>query len=130
MGGAYAGHLDAYVYPDGQAVDIAGLEVPPEYQRRNFASVMMGALYAAYPTAWINHGGRSPQGARWWNCYSEPAPERNIHNRPMAECAQYFDAVPVAIQKARNAYHNKFYGLDGHRDAEYRYGESLEHEAQ
>lgn len=32
VGGEHAGHLDVYVHPDGQAVDVAGLEVEPGYQ--------------------------------------------------------------------------------------------------
>jgi hypothetical protein len=129
VGGAYAGHLDVYVHPDGQAVEVAELEVPPDYQLRNLASVMMDALYAAYPTAWINHGGRGPEETRWWDRYSEPAPERNPHNRPPAEWAHYFDPVVVASQKARNAYRNRYDGVDGHREAVYRYGEPMEAEA-
>ncbi|KAF3463240.1 GNAT family N-acetyltransferase [Streptomyces sp. Tu 3180] len=42
-GGEHAGHLDVYVHPDGQAVDVAGLEVEPGHQRRGLASVMMDA---------------------------------------------------------------------------------------
>lgn len=128
-GGAYAGHLDVYVHPDGQALEVAGLDVAPAHQRRGLASVMMDALYAAYPTAWINHGGRSPEGTHWWDSYREPAPHRNIHNRPPAEWAHYFDPVVVAAQKARNAYHNRYEGVHGHRDAVYRYGEPMEAEA-
>lgn len=98
VGGAYAGHLDVYVHPDGQAVEVAELEVSPDHQLRNLASVMMDALYAAYPTAWINHGRRDPEGTRWWDRYSEPAPERNVHNRPPAEWAYYFEPVVVTAQ--------------------------------
>ncbi|MFD5079511.1 hypothetical protein [Streptomyces sp. NPDC058371] len=129
VGGAYAGHLDVYVHPDGQAVDVAGLEVSPEYRNRYLASVMMDALYAAYPTAWINHGGRTPGGTVWWDRYNEPAPERNVHNRPAAEWAYYFDPLTVAAQKARNAYQNRYHGVNGHQEAVYRYGESMEDEA-
>src|SRR5690606_13451591 len=53
---------------------------------------------------------------------------RNIHNRPPEEWAQYFDALQVAAQRAKNAYQNQLFGLDGHRAAEYRYGERLEQE--
>ncbi|MFI9772765.1 hypothetical protein ACIHJG_38900 [Streptomyces sp. NPDC052415] len=128
VGGRMAGRLDFLMHPDGQAVSVWGLEVEPEFQRRNLASVMMDALYAAHPTAWIDHGGREPAGVRWWDRYTDPAPERNIHNRPPAEWAQYFDAVQVAGQRAKNAYQNQLFGLDGHRAAEYRYGERLEQE--
>lgn len=129
VGGSHAGQLDFYVHPDGQAVHVAGLEVSPEYGNRSLASVMMDALYAAYPTAWINHGGRGPEGVVWWDRYSEPAPERNVHNRPPAEWAYYFDPLAVAAQRARNAYLNRHVGVNGHREAEYRYGESMEEEA-
>ncbi|WP_405787203.1 hypothetical protein OG753_04095 [Streptomyces sp. NBC_00029] len=67
---------------------------------------------------------------RWWDRYTDPAPERNIHNRPPSEWAQYFDAVQVAAQRAKIAYLNRHFDLDGHRAAEYRYGERLEAEAQ
>lgn len=129
VGGSHAGQLDFYVHPDGQAVRVAGLEVSPEYRNRSLASVMMDALYAACPTAWINHGGRTPEGTVWWDRYSEPAPERNVHNRPPAEWAAYFNPVGVAGQKAHNAHQNRYYGVNGHREAEYRYGESMEEEA-
>jgi hypothetical protein len=129
VGGSYAGHLDFYVHPDGQAVDVAGLDVSPDYRKRHLASVMMDALYAAYPTAWINHGGRSPEGTVWWDRYTEPAPERNVHNRPPAEWAYYFDPLTVAAQKARNAYQNRYNGVNGHKEAVYRYGEPMEAEA-
>ncbi|WTD38544.1 hypothetical protein OHB03_44255 [Streptomyces sp. NBC_01643] len=129
MGGAYAGHLDFIVHPDEQALSVSGLEVSPEYQERNLAAVMMDALYAAYPTAWIDHGGRGPDGTLWWDRYSDPAPERNVHNRPMAEWVVYFEALRVAGQKVQNALQNRYLGVDGHRDAAYRYGESLEDEA-
>ncbi|SEC11490.1 hypothetical protein SAMN05216532_0515 [Streptomyces sp. 2231.1] len=67
---------------DDGAVGVANLEVEPGFRRQGLASVMMDALYAAYPTAWSNHGGRSPQGTLWWDRYDEPAPERTVHNRP------------------------------------------------
>ncbi|MGZ2361505.1 hypothetical protein LRE75_33310 [Streptomyces sp. 372A] len=129
VGGQMAGRLDFLIHPDGQAVSVWALEVEPEFQRRKLASVMMDALYAAHPTAWIDHGGRVPDGVRWWDRYTDPAPERNIHNRPPAEWAQYFDTLKVAAQRTRNAYQNELFGLDGHQAAEYRYGERLEQEA-
>ncbi|MFE8940963.1 hypothetical protein ACFYNX_26200 [Streptomyces sp. NPDC007872] len=128
VGGVQAGHLDFIVHPDGQALSVWMLEVEPEFQRRNLASVMMDALYAAHPTAWIDHGGRPQDGARWWNRYADPDPARNIHNRPPREWAQYFEAPAVMAQRARNAYLNRMNGLDGHSTAEYRYGERLEAE--
>ncbi|MFF9158247.1 hypothetical protein ACF1AB_39155 [Streptomyces sp. NPDC014846] len=129
VGGVHAGHLDVFVHPDQQAVGVANLEVEPGFRGQHLASVMMDALYAAYPTAWINHGGRGPQGTLWWDRYDEPAPERNVHNRPPAEWAAYFDAVAVAGQRARNAYQNRYQGVHGHREHVYRYGEALESEA-
>lgn len=65
VGGARAGHLDVFLHPDQQAVSVANLEVEPGFRRQHLASVMMDALYAAYPTAWINHGGRTPRGTLW-----------------------------------------------------------------
>ncbi|MFD7861620.1 hypothetical protein [Streptomyces sp. NPDC059783] len=126
VGGVQAGRLDFVVHPDGQALSVWMLEVEPGFQRRNLASVMMDALYSAHPTAWIDHGGRTEDGARWWDRYAEPAPERNIHNRPPEEWAQYFEAPVVMSQRARNAYHNKMCGLGGHGAAEYRYAGRLE----
>ncbi|MFF7858760.1 GNAT family N-acetyltransferase [Streptomyces sp. NPDC007904] len=129
VGRAVAGQLDFSVHPDGQAVKVSMLRVHPDFQRRGLAGVMMDALYAAYPTAWINHGWRTKAGAYWWNGYDEPAPQRNVHNRPPAQWAAWFNAVNVAADMAHNAHVNDFYGLDGHRAAVYRYGERLETEA-
>lgn len=129
VGGSVAGQLDYFLHPDGQAVKVSMLRVHPDFQRRGLAGVMMDALYAAYSTAWINHGWRTKDGAQWWNGYREPAPHRNVHNRPPAEWAKYFDAVDVASDRAHNAHQNNHYGLDGHRGALYRYGERLETEA-
>ncbi|MFD7861491.1 GNAT family N-acetyltransferase [Streptomyces sp. NPDC059783] len=129
IGRSVAGQIDFFLHPDGQALKVGMLRVHPDFQRRGLASVMMDALYEAHPTAWINHGWRTPQGARWWNGYQEPAPQRNIHNRPPGEWADYFDAVDVAADKAQNAHINTSHGLDGHQDAVYRYGERLETEA-
>ncbi|MGV9406972.1 hypothetical protein [Streptomyces sp. NPDC003667] len=125
----HGGILDFFVHPDGQAVQVDMLEVEPRFQKRGLASVLMDALYASHPTAWIDHGGRSPEGTRWWDRYREPAPERNVHNRPPAEWAHYFDPVGVAGQKTRNAYQNRYHGVDGHRSAVYRYGQPMEAEA-
>ncbi|MGW6144427.1 hypothetical protein [Streptomyces sp. NPDC055140] len=128
-GGQHAGRIDFVVHPDGQALSVWMLEVEPAFERRNLAPVMMDALYAAHPSAWVDHGRRTSEGAAWWDRYADPAPERNIHNRPFGEWAQYFDAVQVAAQRAKNAYQNRYYGLDGHSAAEYRSGERLEEEA-
>ncbi|MFD8666586.1 hypothetical protein ACFV1U_14435 [Streptomyces microflavus] len=129
VGSSVAGKLDFFLHPDGQAVKVSMLRVHPDFQRRGLAGVLMDALYAAYSTAWINHGWRTKSGAQWWNGYQEPAPHRNVHNRPPAEWAAYFDAVDVALDKASSAHQNNHYGLDGHREAVYRYGERLEAEA-
>jgi hypothetical protein len=129
VGGRLAGRIDFLLHPEERALSVWGLEVEPEFQRRHLASVMMDAVYAAHPQAWVDHGGRGPAGARWWDRYRDPAPERNIHNRPPREWAQYFNALDVAAQRVKNAYHNTLYGLDGHQGAEYRYGERLEKEA-
>ena len=124
-----AGHLDFHIHPDGQAVKVWMLRVSPAFKRRGMASLLMDALYAAHPTAWINHGVRTPDGTLWWNGYREPAPRRNVHNRPPGEWASYFDAVEVASEKAEIVDLNDHLGLDGHQDAAYRYGERLEEEA-
>ncbi|KNE81416.1 hypothetical protein AB0B04_18650 [Streptomyces xinghaiensis] len=124
-----AAQLSYFLHPDGQAVKVSMLRVHPGFRRCGLATVLMDALYAAHPTAWINYGWRTGQGARWWDGYREPAPERNVHNRPPAEWAAYFNAVNVASDKAHNAHQDYRYGLDGHRDAVYRYGERLEREA-
>ncbi|MGV9290724.1 hypothetical protein [Streptomyces sp. NPDC003719] len=101
----------------------------PGFRRRGVGSLLMDTLYEAYPAAWINHGARSREGTWWWNSYREPDPQRNVHNRPPAEWAVYFDAVEVAADKAQNAHLNAFYDLDGHRSDVYRYGERLGQEA-
>ncbi|MFD9791395.1 hypothetical protein ACFWXK_10635 [Streptomyces sp. NPDC059070] len=130
-GGRFAaGNLDFEVHPSRRALTVSMLSVDPGYERRGIASVLMDALYAAYPTAWINLGGRTASGALWWNGYRDPAPHRNIHNRPPAEWAQYFDARQVGANKARNAAVNQHLGIDGHRGAEYRYDERMEEEAE
>ncbi|MFD7861617.1 GNAT family N-acetyltransferase [Streptomyces sp. NPDC059783] len=129
VGPSMAGWLDYFLHPDGQAVKVLMLHVHPDFQRRGLAGVLMDALYEAHPTAWINHGWRTGQGSQWWNGYQEPAPQRNVHNRPPSEWAEYFSAVDVASHKARNAHQNEHYGLDGHRENVYRYGERLETEA-
>ncbi|MFF2206275.1 hypothetical protein [Streptomyces sp. NPDC058145] len=129
VGRRAAGNLDFHVHPDGQALRVWILEVYPGFQRRGLASVLMDALYAAYPTAWINHGTRSRDGAHWWDGYRERDPRRNVHNRPPGEWAAYFDPVEVASDRAQLAHRNDRYGLDGHRDAVYRYGERGEQEA-
>ncbi|WP_107462819.1 GNAT family N-acetyltransferase [Streptomyces sp. 2231.1] len=60
VGRRAAGSLDFHVRPDGQVLWVWMLEVYPGFQQRGLASVLMDALYAAYPTAWINHGTRTP----------------------------------------------------------------------
>ncbi|MFI1701485.1 GNAT family N-acetyltransferase [Streptomyces bobili] len=129
IGTAVGGHLDFQVHPDGQAVQVWMVNVHPGFQRRGLAGILMDALYAAHPMAWINHGARSPEGATWWNSYREPDPRRNVHNRPPAEWAAYFDAVEVASEKAQIAHINHLYQLDGHRADVYRYDERCEQEA-
>ncbi|MEV5279741.1 GNAT family N-acetyltransferase [Streptomyces sp. NPDC006692] len=131
VGGAMAGHLDFFVHPDNKALSVFLLEVSPPHRGQGLASILMDALYAAYPNAWIDHGTRrEPDGIVWWDRYSEPAPERNIHNRPPREWATYFDARHVMADKADNAARNRTTGVHGHRDAEYRYGERTESEAE
>ncbi|MGW6202070.1 hypothetical protein ACWF9B_00215 [Streptomyces sp. NPDC055089] len=129
VGQRLGGNLDVHVHPDRQAVKVWMLDVQPGFQRRGLGSLLMDTLYAAYPTAWINHGARTREGTWWWNSYRDPDPQRNIHNRPPAEWAACFDAVEVASEKTQNAHQNDFYGLDGHRQDVYRYGERLEQEA-
>ncbi|WP_406346863.1 GNAT family N-acetyltransferase [Streptomyces sp. NBC_00648] len=85
-GGRFAaGTLDFEMHPSGRALTVSMVTVDPGHERRGIASVLMDALYAAYPRAWINHGGRTAEGALWWNCYRDPGPHRNIHNRAPAE---------------------------------------------
>jgi hypothetical protein len=129
VGQRVAGHLDVHVHPEGEAVAVWMLDVQPGFRRRGVGSLLMDTLYGAYPAAWINHGARSREGTWWWNSYREPDPQRNVHNRPPAEWAVYFDAVEVAADKAQNAHLNAFYDLDGHRSDVYRYGERLGQEA-
>ncbi|MET8816448.1 GNAT family N-acetyltransferase [Streptomyces sp. NPDC004549] len=129
IGGRAVGQIDYFLHPDGQALEVNMLRVHPDFQRQGLAGVMMDALYAAHPTAWVNHGWRTKEGSAWWNQYREPTPQRNVHNRPPAEWAAYFNAVDVAADMARNAHQNRIYNLDGRRENVYRYGERLETEA-
>ncbi|WP_327411367.1 GNAT family N-acetyltransferase [Streptomyces sp. NBC_01281] len=129
VGNAVGGHLDFLVHPDRQALSVWGLEVRPDFQRHGLATLLMDALYAAHPRAWINHGQRLDAGTWWWNSYRDPAPERNIHNVAPQRWARYFNALDVAAEKAQNDHSNDFFGLDGHKGAVYRYGERLEEEA-
>ena len=124
------GHVEFYLHPDGLAVEVGVLEVAEDYRGLGLASLLMDRLHEEHPRAWVNHGLRSVDGAHWWNRYQDPAPARNIHNRPPAEWARYFRAPRVGAQRAANRGHNKSYDLNGHKDAEYRYGERLEEEYQ
>ncbi|MFJ2627671.1 GNAT family N-acetyltransferase [Streptomyces sp. NPDC087532] len=128
--GRAIGNIDFYAHPDALALEISLLFVYPEFQGRGVATMMMNAVYEAYPDAWINHGRRTPDGAHWWNRYREPAPGRNIHNRPPQEWAAFFAASRVGADRQRNADWNSEYGLLGNRKAEYRYGQRLEEEFQ
>jgi hypothetical protein len=85
------------------------------------AYLLMDRLYEAHPDAWINHGLRTDEGGRWWHRYRDPAPERNVHNRPPAEWAAYFLAPGVDRGRAANRVWNQLFALDGHQGAEHRY---------
>lgn len=126
--GQAAGHVELHLHPDALALEVVLLEVAPGFRGRGLASLLMDRLHETYPHAWINHGRRTVDGAQWWDRYRDPAPERNIHNRPPADWARYFRAPGVAADRAVNRGRNKWCGLDGHRAAEYRYGERLEEE--
>jgi GNAT superfamily N-acetyltransferase len=128
--GQAAGRVEFYLHPDELALEVAGLNVAPDFRRLGLASQLMDHLLETYPRAWVNHGGRSVDGAQWWDEYRDPTPDRNIHNRPPSDWATYFHAPSVAADRVRNRERNKWYGLDGHRTAEYRYGERLEEEFQ
>ncbi|MEU6071926.1 GNAT family N-acetyltransferase [Streptomyces sp. NPDC047082] len=125
-----AGHVEFYLHPDNLALEVGLLEVAPGFRGLGLASTMMDRLLELYPDAWINHGHRSPDGAHWWDRYRDPAPQRNIHNRPPAHWARYFHSPSVAADRASNRGRNKWYDLDGHKADEYRYGERLEEEYQ
>ncbi|MET7489823.1 GNAT family N-acetyltransferase [Streptomyces sp. NPDC005538] len=128
--GRAAGHVEFYLHPDALALEVSYLEVAPGFRSLGLASLLMDRLYETYPQAWINHGRRSVEGAHWWDQYRDPSPERNIHNRPPADWARYFRAPSIAADRVVNRGRNKWYDLDGHRAAEYRYGERLEEEYQ
>ena len=130
VNGAAAGHAEFYLHPGGQALEVGLVEVAEAFRGNGLASILMDALCEAHPNAWVNHGLRTPEGAQWWDRSHDPAPERNIHNRAPGEWASYFQAPRVAADRARNAEWNSFYRLNGHRDAEYRYGQRLEMEFQ
>ncbi|MEU8779540.1 hypothetical protein [Streptomyces sp. NPDC048606] len=117
-----------HAHPQGAAVEVSMLEVLDGFRGRGLASLLVDTVYEAYPDAWINHGVRTVDGAYWWDRYRDPAPERNIHNRPPGEWAAFFMASRVAADKSRNASWNRHFGLDGHGTAEYRYRQRLETE--
>ncbi|MCZ1012267.1 GNAT family N-acetyltransferase [Streptomyces lydicus] len=126
--GRAAGHVEYYLHPDGLAVEVVQLEVSPGFRRLGLAGLLMDRLHEVHPRAWVNHGYRSHAGAEWWDQYRDPAPERNIHNRPPAEWSRYFRAPRVAANRVVNRERNKWLELDGHRAAEHCYGERLEEE--
>ncbi|MFD6464813.1 GNAT family N-acetyltransferase [Streptomyces goshikiensis] len=126
--GRQAGYVQFHAHPQGDAVEVSMLEVLDGFQGRGLASLLIDTVYEAYPDAWVNHGNRTSDGAHWWDNYRDPAPERNIHNRPPGEWASYFMASRVAADKTRNASWNRHLGLDGHGGAEYRYRQRLEME--
>ncbi|MEU9420207.1 GNAT family N-acetyltransferase [Streptomyces sp. NPDC048272] len=126
--GGQAGSVQFHAHPQGAAVEVSMLEVLDAFRGRGLASLLIDTVYEAYPDAWINHGVRSIDGAHWWDRYRDPAPERNVHNRPPGEWAAYFMASRVAADKTRNASWNRHFGLDGHGAAEYRYRQRLEME--
>lgn len=128
--GRAAGYVEYYLHPDGLAVEVVQLEVSPGFRSLGLAGLLMDRLHEVHPHAWVNHGHRSHAGAGWWDRYRDPAPERNIHNRPPAEWARYFHAPTVAANRVVNRARNKWLELDGHRAAEHRYGERLEEEYQ
>lgn len=130
VNGAAVGHVEFYLHPEGRALEVGFLEVVDGFDRRGLASLLMDALYEAHPDAWVDHGRRTEEGTKWWSRYRDPAPERNIHNRPPGEWAVYFRAPRVAADRANNAHWNDHYCVKGHRAAEYRYGERLESEFQ
>ncbi|MFJ2825940.1 GNAT family N-acetyltransferase [Streptomyces toxytricini] len=124
--GRQAGSVKFFAHPQGLAVEIDMLEVAEDFRGRGLASLLIDTVYEAYPNAWINHGLRTMDGAHWWDRYRDPAPGRNIHNRPPQEWASHFRASRVAADKAHNASWNTHFGLDGHQGTEYRYRERLE----
>ncbi|MFC9285176.1 DUF4158 domain-containing protein [Streptomyces sp. NPDC057052] len=58
-----AGQLDSFLHPGEQAVKVLMPQVRPVFQRRGLTGVLMDALYAAHPTAWINQAG-APKSVR------------------------------------------------------------------
>ncbi|GAA2639283.1 hypothetical protein GCM10010425_49100 [Streptomyces spororaveus] len=126
--GRQAGSVQFHAHPRGAAVAVSMLEVLDGFRGRGLASLLIDTVYEAYPDAWVDHGVRTIDGAHWWDAYRDPAPGRNIHNRPPGEWAAYFMASRVAADKTRNASWNRHFGLDGHGGAEYRYRQRLEME--
>ncbi|WP_331726136.1 GNAT family N-acetyltransferase [Streptomyces sp. NBC_00470] len=129
IGDDVVGRLDFFTHPQGHVVSVLDMEVEPAFRRRGLASVMMDALYDAHPEAWIDHGRRSVELTWWWNGYREPAPERNVHNRPPVEWAEYVAPTKVAGNKAHNHFRNKYEGVDGNQQDVYAYGQPMVEEA-
>ncbi|MFE0062652.1 GNAT family N-acetyltransferase [Streptomyces sp. NPDC059003] len=113
--GLAAGHLDYYLHPQGEALEVELLLVNEEFQRRGLASLLVDTLAAAHPTAWASPGALTGEGAQWWARYRDRAPaERNIHHRPPADWARHFKATRAAADRNRNVHLSKHLNLPGH----------------
>ncbi|EHN71944.1 hypothetical protein SMCF_8637, partial [Streptomyces coelicoflavus ZG0656] len=121
LDGQAVGHVEFYLHPDNLALQVVGVQVHLGFRKRGLAFLLRDRLYEAHPDAWINHGLRTDEGARWWHRYRDPAPERNVHNRPTAEWTAYFLAPGVDRGPAANRVWNQLFALDGHQGAEHRY---------
>src|SRR4051812_49009551 len=64
LGGAAVGHLEYFLHPDGEAVEVSFLEVDPAVRGNRLASMLIDTLYEAHPAAWVNHGYRMPDGIK------------------------------------------------------------------
>jgi GNAT superfamily N-acetyltransferase len=103
VNGQQVGQISFSKSDDGKAVHVHKLHVDEEGRGKGVASAMMDRLYSEHPDAWIDHGGRTKEGLRWWAQYKDPAPERNTQlHKPREGWGKYFHPRSVSRDMADN----------------------------
>ena len=98
--GRALGSLHFQQSDDARAIRVSMLHTARAARGQGVATRMMGELtrHAASNDAWVNHGVRTRQGARWWAGFAgkDAAPHLNIHNvHPSAGWNRYFNPHDV-----------------------------------
>jgi len=98
--GRALGSLHFQQSDDARAIRVSMLHTARAARGQGVATRMMGELtrHAASNDAWVNHGVRTRQGARWWAGFADKdaAPHLNIHNvHPSAGWNRYFNPHDV-----------------------------------